>query len=743
MMLYLNSKFNSFFFCICPLQIINTTFFFRVPKAYKLSPGAIESVKQLPSNVNQLLIAYNRGLTVLWDLITSTVIRSFISPGHGESVGLHPSADGKQFTWYHGDGSFATWDVASEKIPDNQNYVPYGPDPCKSINRLIKGKRNDKDIVIFAGGMPRSAYGDHQCVSIHCDDGNKVALDFTSRVIDFFVTFNEDDFDQAEVLIVLLEEELVAYDLTKPTVPLLKTPYLHSVHASAVTCNHITSQVTPDVYMKILQAGQFQNTEYSSIDWPVNGGTIPDKSEELKRKDYDILLTGHEDGSVRFWDCTSVILTPLLHFKTSTLFGSNESDMDHHHENTEPLDDSEPPFKKAGQFDPYSDDPRFAVKKMAFCGTSGILTIAGTAGHVVTASFDVSSNDCPLRVTTMNLVSDRDGFVWKGHDQLKVKNQYLEDGFTTDEGVQIVSVLQVLPPAAITCLALQTNWNLLAAGTAHGLVLFDYANHYPVMHKCTLNPNDLTGAGETLSRRKSFKKTLRESFRRLRRGRSTRNVPANSPTITNTMETRPVERSVEARPVDDGMGSMVRCLSFAKTYISNLHSTTPTLWSATNASLVSAFILNVAPKADDETPEESRKMTTAQLAKEIQLKHRAPVVGIGIFDNAGSPLEFNGPIVSPHKVIIASEEQFKVFSLPQLKPLSKYKLTANEGSRVRRMQFAMFSCPASADVVHSNLSKFHQIDGNHIPVPQTAIAENGDGDDVVHDLAGNLNFEIS
>lgn len=35
---------------------------------------------------------------------------------------------------------------------------------------------------------------------------------------------------------------------------------------------------------------------------------------------------------------------------------------------------------------------------------------------------------------------------------------------------------------------------------------------------------DLTGAGEQLSRRKSFKKTLRESFRRLRKGRSTRSA---------------------------------------------------------------------------------------------------------------------------------------------------------------------------------------------------------------------------
>lgn len=47
------------------------------------------------------------------------------------------------------------------------------------------------------------------------------------------------------------------------------------------------------------------------------------------------------------------------------------------------------------------------------------------------------------------------------------------------------------------------------------------------------------------------------------------------------------------------------------------------------------------------------------------------------------PLDFQeaGQTVAPHKVLIASEEQFKVFSLPQLKPVNKYKLTAHEGAR--------------------------------------------------------------
>lgn len=54
-------------------------------------------------------------------------------------------------------------------------------------------------MVAFSGGMPRSAYGDHQCVSVHCKDGTKVALDFTSKVIDFFITFRSDDNCQVEV----------------------------------------------------------------------------------------------------------------------------------------------------------------------------------------------------------------------------------------------------------------------------------------------------------------------------------------------------------------------------------------------------------------------------------------------------------------------------------------------------------------------------------------------------------------
>lgn len=238
----------------------------QVPGTYKLNPGAIECIRQVPGNEDHLLITYNRGLCVLWDLTEKTVVRAYIAPGHGQSVGISVSSGGQKFTWYHGDGSYATWDIAEEEAPSDEAYVPYGPDPCKAINRLVRAHccGTDEEVIVFSGGMPRSAYGDHQCVSVHYGDGTKVALDFTSKVIDFFVTLDESDDDnnnadddndddddeasatkteQAHVLVVLLEEELIAYDLSDKKVPAIRIPYLHSIHASAVTCNHLVSQV--------------------------------------------------------------------------------------------------------------------------------------------------------------------------------------------------------------------------------------------------------------------------------------------------------------------------------------------------------------------------------------------------------------------------------------------------------------------------------------------------------------------
>ncbi|KAL1413922.1 hypothetical protein MTO96_007971 [Rhipicephalus appendiculatus] len=64
--------------------------------------------------------------------------------------------------------------------------------------------------------------------------------------------------------------------------------------------------------------------------------------------------------------------------------------------------------------------------------------------------------------------------------------------------------------------------------------------------------------------------------------------------------------------------------------------------------------------------------------------HKAPVISIHIIDARGYPIadpfeEEPKGLVPPQRVLICSEEQLKVFTLPSLKPFGKLKLTAHEG----------------------------------------------------------------
>lgn len=144
---------------------------------------------------------------------------------------------------------------------------------------------------------------------------------------------------------------------------------------------------------------------------------------------------------------------------------------------------------------------------------------------------------------------------------------------------------------------------------------------------------------------------------------------------------------------------------YTHTHISAVQNTTPTLWAGTNNGTVYVFTLAIPAGA-----RRSEEDVNCTLGKEIQLKHRAPVIAITILDGSSVPLPepyesekgvAPGPdMTSPHRVVIASEEQFKIFNLPSLKPYCKYKLTAHEGSRVRKTGFAKFSCAVEPAGIH-------------------------------------------
>jgi len=668
-----------------------------VPDDYKLNPGAVESVLEHPSNYNIILVGYTRGLMVLWDRGTQTAVHTYVAQQQLECISWR-GGEGEEFVSAHNDGSYVVWSTSSSSQVEPPN-TPYGPYPCKAITKVHTTVHDGDTWCIFAGGMPRASYGDKFTVTVMKGEDDHVVFDLTSKIVDFVVMVEG---EAPGSLLLLTEEEVVCVDLMSEHWPMYSAPYLHSVHASAVTCLDYVSSVDKAVYDKLEQFGRDQEpaTGVSTRPWPVTGGVVEPSGVDTTR---DILITGHEDGSVKFWSCGGFGLTPLAIVKTAKFFVGDE--LDEPCEEEEDEEDEWPPFRKVGKFDPYSDDPRFAVKKVSMCGDTGVVVVGGTAGQVLVMQPKDSQIEEKVAVAKAEMVTEREGFVWKGHKSLSVKTGAVVQA----AGLQVTCLMQITPPASITSIAISKKWGLLAAGTAHGLAILDYSHSYLVTARCTLNAQDIANADDNpMSRRKSLKKSLRESFRRLRKGRSQRNPDKNKkPPVdgvgvkkelrTESPEPRPLERQVEARgsTSEDGLGSMVRCLHFAHTYIANPMTMSATLWAGTNTGQVLVFVLTITPN-----DKRNKDKVTAVLGKEIQLRHRAPVIDMTVLDMGGLCIDggqTNYP--PPHRILITSEEQFKMFQLPQLKPSGKYKVTAHEGARVRRAKCAGFT--SSKDKEHT------------------------------------------
>lgn len=154
---------------------------------------------------------------------------------------------------------------------------------------------------------------------------------------------------------------------------------------------------------------------------------------------------------MRFWDASTTSVRLLYRLSTANIFNL---DIAPHDQTAE--EEDWPPFRKVGTFDPYSDDPRLGIQKASLCPLSETLVVAGTAGQVVVLQLERDARELEVKSQTLNLVSDREGFVWKGHKPLPVSIGDVK----FSAGFQPVCVMQMEPPAACTALAVNTEWQL-------------------------------------------------------------------------------------------------------------------------------------------------------------------------------------------------------------------------------------------------------------------------------------------
>uniref|UniRef100_A0A8C4NEI1 Syntaxin binding protein 5 n=1 Tax=Eptatretus burgeri TaxID=7764 RepID=A0A8C4NEI1_EPTBU len=308
-------------------------------------------------------------------------------------------------------------------------------------------------------------------------------LEMDFPIVDFITlceTPYPSDFQDPYAVVVLHEKDLVVIDLTQNSYPVFENPYAMDIHESPVTCCEYFVDCPMDVIPALYSVGAKQKRQgYSKKEWPINGG-----SWELGTQSFpEIIITGHADGSVKFWDASAISLQHLYRFKTSKV------------------------FEKTRLRDLPDEDP-FAVQILSWCPESRVLCVTGVSAHVIMYRFSRFESNVELVALEVRMQSDADNDESPQGEQSPLQQQHqavvtrsqsvpvTESNITTitttleslrvksnalkqQAGYQAELIIQPLwvygePPQQITSLELNSAYSLVAFGNSNGLAVVDY-----------------------------------------------------------------------------------------------------------------------------------------------------------------------------------------------------------------------------------------------------------------------------
>ncbi|XP_066556986.1 syntaxin-binding protein 5 isoform X2 [Amia ocellicauda] len=508
-------------------------------KAIELSskshPGPVVHISDNPMDEGKLIIGFESGTVVLWDLKSKKADYRYTYDEAIHSVDWHH--EGKQFLCSHSDGTLTIWNVKSPAKPA-QIITPHGkqpkdgkkPEPCKPILKVeYKTTRAGDPFMILSGGLSYDTVGRRPCLTVMHGKSTAV-LEMDYPIVDFLTlceTPYPNDFQEPYAVVVLLEKDLVVIDLAQNGYPIFENPYPLSIHESPVTCCEYFADCPVDLIPALYSAGSRQKRQgYSKKEWPISGGNWG-----LGTQSYpEIIITGHADGSIKFWDASAITLQVLYKLKTAKVFekARNKDDKP----NTDIVD----------------EDP-FAIQILSWCPESRILCVAGVSAHVIIYRFSkqevttevlqllevrlqyelndmespdgdqtpatptpgASSNSQPSAPQShpSTSSSSSDG-IRDNVPCLKVRSTPLKQS----AGYQVELVIQLVwvsgePPQQITSLGVNSSYGLVVFGNSNGLAIVDYIQKTVLLNLGTI---ELYGSNDPYQRQpRSPRKTRQPS----------------------------------------------------------------------------------------------------------------------------------------------------------------------------------------------------------------------------------------
>ncbi|XP_028446915.1 syntaxin-binding protein 5-like [Perca flavescens] len=485
----------------------------------KTHPGPVVHLSDSPKDEGKLLIGFESGTIVQWDLRLKKADFRIYYDEAIHSVSWHH--EGKQFMCSHSDGSLSMWNLRNTTKPFQVTF-PHGKiqkdgrkESCKPILKVeYKTSRNSEPFFIFSGGLSYDKAGRRPTLTIMHGKAITV-LEMDYPIVEFMAlceTPYNNEVQEPYAVVVLLEKDLIVVDLTQSNYPVFENPYPMDIHESPVTCTAYFADCPPDIIPILYSIGvKHKKTGYSQKEWPVGGGTWTLGSHTYP----EIIITGHADGSIKFWDASAITLQMLYKLKTSKAF--------------------EKPKPSEGRVADLVEDDPFAIQMVSWCPQSRIFCVVGISAHIILYRFSkydantqIVSLEVRLQCEAEDVISPSENennpcFTESGthspqpHHQhaaspgsgttegnkdsnpcLKVKDRMVR----VPPGYQAELVVQLLwadgePPQQITSLDINSAYGLLAFGNCNGLAVVDYLQKTILLCMSTL---DLYGAADPYQR---------------------------------------------------------------------------------------------------------------------------------------------------------------------------------------------------------------------------------------------------
>ncbi|XP_046729956.1 syntaxin-binding protein 5a isoform X2 [Silurus meridionalis] len=489
----------------------------------KAHPGPVVHISDNPMDEGKLIIGFESGIVVLWDLKSKKADYRYTYDEAIHSVAWHH--EGKQFICSHSDGTLTIWNIKSPAKPV-QTITPHGkqpkdgkkPEPCKPILKVeYKTTRAGDPFMILSGGLSYDTVGRRPCLTVMHGKSTAV-LEMDYPIVDFLTlceTPYPNDFQEPYAVVALLEKDLVVIDLAQNGYPIFENPYPMTIHESPVTCCEYVADCPVDLVPALYSVGSRQKRQgYSKKEWPISGGNWGQGTQSYP----EIIITGHADGSVKFWDASAIMLQVLYKLKTVKVFEKVRG-------------------KEEKTYTEIVDEDPFAIQLMAWCPDSRMLCVAGVSAHVVIYRFSkqevmteviqllevrlqYDSNDLespegdqtPALLTpntspspqnaaphthTSTSSNSSDG-MRDNVPCLKVRSSPLKQfpGYQVELVVQLVWVSGE-PPQQISSLAINSSYGIVVFGNTNGLVVVDYLQKAVLLNLSTI---DLYGSSDPYQR---------------------------------------------------------------------------------------------------------------------------------------------------------------------------------------------------------------------------------------------------